>query len=258
MNCSPLSMTLRGASAAALSLAVLAGCDSTGLSPREAAGRNFSSYVYALKPHAGAADAPPARLVLPAKVAVAQVGEVTPPTAFLKKLRSRPELFSRVEPVSGAETVEPQRVPPPGDSTITAGERAREEMDRMLAVARDMGMDQLLLVGGTIDQATKENGLSLLDLTIVGAFVVPSKQVEAEARASGALIDLASGRVTLFASADASRGRLASSATQSAGELDVMREARDEVLAKLAAQVIAQCEQRTGTQSVTAPERAGV
>jgi len=252
MNCSPLSMTLRGASAAALSLAVLAGCDSTGLSPREAAGRNFSSYVYALKPHAGAADAAPARLVLPAKVAVAQVGEVTPPTAFLKKLRSRPELFSRVEPVSGAETVEPQRVPPAGDSTITAGEQAREEMDRMLAVARDMGMDQLLLVGGTIDQATKENGLSLLDLTIVGAFVVPSKQVDAEARASGALIDLASGRVTLFASADASRGRLASSATQSAGELDVMREARDEVLAKLAAQVIAQCEQQRSANAAGA------
>jgi hypothetical protein len=207
--------------------------------------------VYALKPHAGAPDAPPARLVLPAKVAVAQVGEVTPPLSFLRKLRSRPELFSRVEAVSGAESVEPQRTPPPGDSTITAGERAREEMDRMLAVARDMGMDQLLLVGGTIDQATKENGLSLLDLTIVGAFVVPSKQVDAEARASGALIDLASGRVTLFASADASRGRLASSATQQAGELDVIRQARDEVLEKLAAQVIAQCEERTGAKAAT-------
>jgi len=252
MNCSPLYTTLRGASAAALSLAVLAGCDSTGLSPREAAGRNFSSYMYALQPHAGAPDEPPARLVLPAKLAVAQVGEVTPPTAFLNKLRARPNLFSRVEGISGAVTVEPQPVAPAGDSTITTEGRARAEMDRIRAVAREMGMDHLLLVGGTIDQATKENGLSLLDLTIVGAFVVPSKQVDAEARASGALIDLASGRVTLFASADASRGRLASSATQSSGEMDVMREARDEVLAKLATQVIAQCEQQSAANAAGA------
>jgi rhombotail lipoprotein len=109
-------------------------------------------------------------------------------------------------------------------------------------------MDHLLLVGGTIDQVTKENGLSLLDLTIVGAFVVPSKQVDAEARASGALIDIASGRVTLVASADTSRGRLASSATQYSGEIDVLREARDEVLDKLAAEVIAQCEQQAGAK----------
>jgi len=233
-----------GASAAILPLAFLAGCDSTGLSPREAAGRNFSSYVYSLETPAAAADAAPAKLALPAKLAVAQVGEVGPPTSFLKRLRARPELFSRVEGISGAAGPDPQQTPRPGDSTITEEERARREMERMRRVARDMGMDHLLLVGGTIDQVTKENGLSLLDLTIVGAFVVPSKQVDAEAKAAGALIDLASGRVVLFASADASRGRVASSATQVSGEIDVMREARDEVLAKLAAQVIDRCEQR--------------
>jgi hypothetical protein len=249
MNGSPLSLSARGASAAALSLAVLAGCDSTGLSPREQAGRNFSSYVYALQPHAAApTDVAPAPLSLPTKLAVAQVGEVGPPRRFLDKLRARPELFSRVQGVSGAVSVEPQRASPAGDSTITAEERARVEMDRIRQVARDMGMDHLLLVGGTIDQVTKENGLSLLDLTIVGAFVVPSKQVDAEARASGALIDIASGRVTLVASADTSRGRLASSATQYSGEIDVLREARDEVLDKLAAEVIAQCEQQAGAK----------
>jgi hypothetical protein len=252
------SVVPRGAAAAALSLAALAGCDSTGLSPREAAGRNFSAYVYALQPHAAPNDAAPAALALPANLAVAQVGELGPPTRFLNKLRARPELFARVEGVSGAVSVEPQPVNPAGDSTITAEERARVEVDRIRQVARDMGMDHLLLVGGTIDQVTKENGLSLLDLTVVGAFVAPSKQVDAEARASGALIDVASGRVRLIASADTSRGRLASSVTQSSGEIDVMREARDEVLDKLAAQVIAQCERRAGAESAPARVRGGV
>jgi hypothetical protein len=258
MKRTPLSVSTRCASAAALSLAVLAGCDSTGLSPREAAGRNFSSYVYALQPHAGATtDAAPAPLALPTKLAVAQVGEVGPPSSFLNKLRAHPSLFSRVEGVTGAVTVEPQRANPAGDSTVSTEERARVEVEAIRRIAREMGMDHLLLVGGTVDQVTKENGLSLLDLTVVGAFVVPSKQVDAEAKASGALIDVASGRVTLFASADASRGRLASSATQTSGEIDVMREARDEVLDKLAAQVIAQCEQQAGA-TTTARERGGV
>ena len=236
---------IRCAAAAALPLAVLAGCESSGLSAREAAGRNFSSYVYSLyDAPAQAAEAQPAALVLPSTLAVAQVGEVAPPTSFLEKLRARPELFSRVEGVSGAVYLppEPRGDAGAGDSAITADSKARREMDRIRRAARDMGMDHLLLVGGTIGQVTKENGLSILDLTVVGAFVVPSKQLDAEAKASGALIDLASGRVALVASADASRGRVASSATQVSGEIDVMREARDEVLGKLAAQVIEQCE----------------
>jgi hypothetical protein len=235
--------------AASLSVAALAGCESTGLSPREAAGRNFSSYVYSLDAPTQSADAPPAKLVLPSRLAVAQVGEVAPPTSFLNKLRSRPGLFSRVEGISGAVGVEPEdRSHDDADSTITTESQAQREVARMQRIARQMGMDHLLLVGGTIDQVTKENGLSLLDLTIVGAFVVPSKQVDAEAKASGALIDLSTGRVLLFASADASKGRLASSMTQESGEIDVMRAARDEVLARLAGQVIEQCEDRDPAQ----------
>ena len=240
---------LKRAAVAVLPLAALAGCESSGLSPREAAGRNFSSYVYSLYDapvYAGDAQAGAARnapLVLPSKLAVAQVGEVAPPTKFLDRLRARPELFSRVEGVSGAVFLPPEDRGGigEGDSAITTEASARRAMERIRQAARDMGMDHLLLVGGTIDQVTKENGLSILDLTVVGAFVVPSKQVDAEAKASGALIDLATGRVALVASADASRGRVASSATQVSGEIDVMREARDEVLAKLAAQVIEQC-----------------
>lgn len=238
--------------AAAMPLAVLAGCDSTGLSPREGASRNFSSYVNSLydEPVAAGAKQPPARLVLPTRLAVVQVGEITPPTSFLKALRARPDVFARVEPVSGAAGAAPDGNQARDDGPAVANAHARREMDRLLQLARDMGMDHLLLVGGTIDQATKENGLSLLDLTIVGAFVVPSKQVEAEARASAALVDLSGDRVVLVASAETTRGRLASSVTQESGEIDVMREARDDVLAKLAREVVAQC---TGRAAAPAP-----
>ena len=116
----------------------------------------------------------------------------------------------------------------------------------MRRFARDMGLDHLLVVGGTIDHAVQENGLGVLDLTIVGAFVVPSKEIKADARAAAALIDLKTGRVVMTASADASKGGLASSATRQSGQLNVLRQARDEVVNKLAVSVVAQCRRRQG------------
>ena len=91
--------------AAALSLAVLGGCASSGLSPRETERQNFSSFVYSLYDLQGAqpAGAPeqPARPPVPARLAVVQVGELAPPQEFLKKLRARPDLFPQVQTISG-------------------------------------------------------------------------------------------------------------------------------------------------------------
>ena len=247
MHEAPVRPTLRRVAAAALlPLAALAGCSYDSPYSREDSGRDFSSYLYSIDTPVNASpDARPGRLFLPANLAVAQIGEVAPPSRFLDALRGHADLFARVEPISGAAGVGYDVRPVDcKDGTTVAQERARLEMARMQRVAREMGMGHLLLIGGTIDQATKENGLAILDLTVVGAFVVPSKQVDAQARASGALIDLESGRVVLFASADASRARLASTATRGAGEIDVERDARNEVMARLATQLIQQCTNR--------------
>jgi hypothetical protein len=57
----------------------------------------------------------------------------------------------------------------------------------------------------------------------------------------------------MFASSDTSQARLASSVTQRAGEIDVMRAARDDVLAKLAREVIDQCLRRDPAPPVARP-----
>ena len=230
--------------AASLSVAALAGCESSGLSPREAGTRTYSSSLHALYDvPLPAGDSRPARLSLPTRVAVVQVGEAAPPQAFLDALRAESGLFTRVEGLSGASGVSawPDRR---ADSTVTAESQSRRDVERLQQIARDMGMDHLLLVGGTIDQFTKDNALTLLDLTIVGAFVAPSREVAAEARASAALVDLPSGRVALIASADTSKSRPASTATRGSARIDVLRDARDAVLKELATDVIDQCRNR--------------
>jgi hypothetical protein len=91
---------------------ILAGCQSSGLSVREGAVHNVSNYILALSvpqpttaPVAGepaAAAARPAPLRPPIRLAVAQVGEVAAPQAFLQVLRDQPELFARLDVVPAA------------------------------------------------------------------------------------------------------------------------------------------------------------
>jgi len=86
-----------------------------------------------------------------------------------------------------------------------------------------------------------QTGLSLLDLTIVGAFVVPSREIKAQARASGALVDLRTNRVVLTASASTEGSRLGSAASEDGDEMKLLRSVRDEVVEKLTRQFLEEC-----------------
>lgn len=255
-----------GVPAAAL---LLLGCESSGLSPRETRERNIASYMMstyeapafgeALAASSGEVpvDAGPARLTLPARVGVAQVGEVAPPDGLLDTLRGRRDLFASVEGVPGV--VELGAVhPAPGEDTESARRRRiREEMQKMQGIARGMGMDYLLLAGGTIDEATRSTGWSAADLTIVGAFLIPSKAIRAEAKATGALIDLKTSRVVLTATASEAAEMHATSAAQEEGQLNTVRKARDKVLAELGKQILRQVEARGGPGGAPTPPPGG-
>jgi hypothetical protein len=146
MHETPVRPTLRRAAAAAvLPLAALAGCSYDSPNSREDTGRDFSSYLYSIDtPINASPEARPGRLVLPAKLAVAQIGEVAPPSRFLDALRGHADLFERVEPISGAAGVGYDRRPfDCKDGASPAEERARLEMARMQRVARDEVMTRL-------------------------------------------------------------------------------------------------------------------
>ena len=213
---------------------LLAGCTSSGLSPREVHGQDYSTYVYSM--YDAPANAAPAKPVqLPATVAVAQIGEVAPPTAMLDVLR-KDQQFSLVQSVPGVDDVAAQADVPP-DRVIAAKREARVQSDRMLRYARDLGTRYLFLFGGTVDRSTTGTRMSLADVTIVGAFIVPSKSVKGEARASGSLIDVETGRVILSVSADSSKEILSATAAQDGNEIKMLHDLRDDVTVKLARQL---------------------
>ena len=189
-------------------LAALVGCSSSGLSPHEQGQQSMPMMMYTATDN-GPGVTGPVRIATPLRVGVAQVGELTPPQSMLDALRAKPDLFARVTPVGGrfgeATTDDPYRRPMgdgPGspDRNVPS---AKDQLSRMRTLAASTGMDYLLVFGGSIEHGHQGSGLELLDLTIVGAFVVPSHGVTVDGRATGSLIDVQTGRVVMTFSAAA-------------------------------------------------------
>ena len=231
-------------SAAAVTVLALAGggCSQSGLSPHEGGRQSYPMLMYtAAGPYDDNAKAVSVRT--PTKVAVAQVGEVAPPQAMLDGLRGHPELFRRVVPVTGVFTAVDADAPPrssaPGDPPAVAVAQANQ-LPRMRAMAAGLGMDYLLVFGGTIDHGEQGSGLQLLDLTIVGAFVVPSHGVTVNGRAAGSLIDVHTGQVVMNFSAEAKGSGAAPSAFVANVEEGSVLKNRDELIQKLTADVVGQ------------------
>jgi hypothetical protein len=66
-----------------------------------------------------------------------------------------------------------------------------------------MGLNYLLVYGGTIDSNDTATPLQIFNLTVLGCFVVPSEQLWANGRAAGSLLDTPTGKIAMNFSVDA-------------------------------------------------------
>lgn len=221
----------------------LVGCQS-GLSSRESS-NDFGNFVTSLydqqSPQAPGDDGRGA-LRLPARVVVAQIGEVAPPQSVMSILRAEPSLFSGVQGMPGIFAEQRWH----NETAEAARQRAQRQVEQMRRVATDLGGDYLYVYGGTIDHATNSNPLSVLDLTIVGAFVAPGKNVRAQAKASGALVDVRSGRVMVLSSAEERKSKLASTASADDAEVKMLFKIREEVVTGVTRRMVADAKQQAG------------
>ena len=247
----------------AATLAVTAasvGCASTGLSAREVPGQSQSTYIRALydapsptgQGNATAAAKPPRPFQGPAKLAVAQVGEVAPPEALLMGLRGHPQQFSRVEAVPAVP--EAHEYSRGGTVRPTDADHARRHIDTLCDIATSMNMDYLLLVGGTIDHETNATPLSILNLTIVGAFIVPSDQTRAHLKATAAMIDLQTRQVVSISSAEIKGGHLTPAVSTDGEGVHLFKRLGDQAATELAQRVLEDCQANKPQPVVLGPK----
>jgi hypothetical protein len=203
---------------------------------REVLGQDYAKSVAALaEPTDGAggtaaaaeaAQAPRRPIVLPIKLAVAQLGEVSPPTAVLDRLRQETTAFAMVQPIP----------------SITQDGNEKPSAKSMRRLARDLNADYLFVYGGTIDHAITGTPLGAANLTIIGAYVVPSEKIHAQAKVSGSLIDIApgaAGGVLLTVSADDKDWALSPFAARDSDDMTLTRKVRERAVAKLMDQFVA-------------------
>jgi hypothetical protein len=239
---------------------IVIGCSSSGLSPREVRGKDYAGYVFSMyEPEAQPADKNAALgvtaesaaarrpLVAPARVAVAQLGEVAPPDAMLDHLRNERTAFASVQPVSGVVDTTPEQAPSQRPQDYSTQSAVRSHADRMRRYAADIGADYLFLYGGTLDQSQTSTPWVATNVTIIGAFVVPSQKLDADVRAAGSLVDVKTGRVVLSVSADGHESRSTPSTGVDASKRGMLLELRKAVVEKLATQLTAQLKERAAT-----------
>jgi hypothetical protein len=182
---------------AAGSVCLLAGCETTGLSVRERGTVTYPNYILNLP--VNATNAAPQKVRLPARIAVAQVGEDAPPQALLDQLAA-----------DKAHVASVAALPLPGESgpnyynrASRADENYSGHIQTICNLARAAGADEVFLIGGNIDSWQEESDWSVLDFTVIGAFVVPACEIKAEGKSAGVLLDATTGVPEAFVSASA-------------------------------------------------------
>jgi len=213
-----------------LMMLVLAGCQSTGLSLREKGSFNYSNFIYGLYGGEKGAESEPKDLIRPIRVAVAQIGETAPPENMMKKLKEEHYLVDRAVPI-------------PAGAFDFNFDNEKDEIvvmtDRMREMAKDLGVDYVFLFGGSADYGKESNFLQFFDITLVGAYVLPSYKHTAEGRASGALIDAKTGRVQFIVNSEGRVSRHTPSYFSyfdlygSSGDTKVLTLLRDDLVTKL-------------------------
>jgi hypothetical protein len=219
---------------AAVSMTV--GCSSQGLSSREQGMQNYSNVMYQNQ-QTPAQTAGPATVQTPARVTVVQIGEITPPESMLKDLRSHRELFRQVSTQSGILPVNEKQY---GESQQVEAQPQTDYLTHLRGMAAETGSDYVLIFGGNIDSGSQGTPLSILDLTIVGAFVVPSHVVAVSGKAAGSLVDVHTGRVLRTFSADTDGHGMVPSTLVENSETSSVQTAKSELVKNLTTDVIAQ------------------
>lgn len=221
---------------------------------RSGQGTDYAKYVFALYDDSCDRTAwTTSRPRFPVNVAVAEIGELAPPPELIDGLRADTRSFRRVAAIPGISDGDFHFDPysrdatsgSPNTPTVPSTHSALRRLERL---ARDTGMDYLLLVGATVDSRTHPTPASILDLTIVGAYVVPSNNLSGQARASAILIDVRTEQVVMTSSATASDNTFAPSIADQGAEDHLIRDLRDEVYQRLTKQILADARRRASVR----------
>lgn len=118
-----------------------------------------------------------------------------------------------------------------------SGDVAKTVVDRIRLGAARQHVDAVLIYTVAYASTDKISPLSLLDLTIVGAYLVPSRSIRGEATATALLLDVRNGYPYGTATTDAHQGGFVPSIGSRQESQDLAQDAEVDAVGKLTAEL---------------------
>lgn len=172
---------------------IASGCSTSGLSLRERGSFSYTNFIYSSLEQTDGVDTPARGLTRPMTIAVAQIGEQSPSREFIQVLDKFPYLVSRVEPLPLMHDMDPHgRSESPRDKAYF-----KEQLHTMRQLAQKIDAEYLFIYGGSADYGVSSSRWQWLDLTLIGAYIIPTNKLSAIGKASGMLVDVRTGEVKL-------------------------------------------------------------
>ncbi len=217
----------------ALITLVAAGCNTTGLSVREKGQYNYSSMLYSMYDNETMQSNGREDITGPIRLAVAQIGETAAPEKMIENFKDERSMIKEVMsiPASGIKLN--------NNGSAENPEDAYSQFTKMRRLAKHLGADYLFVFGGAADYETTNNFLSFFDMTVIGAYILPSQKHTAEGKASGALINVRTGQVAFLVSSEAQAKKYSPSYFEytyygsNANSTGVLTELRDELIEEI-------------------------
>lgn len=117
--------------------------------------------------------------VAPYHVAVVQAGSLQPDPKFVETLAGYGSLFSEVSAL-------PARI----ERRDFNREVAQRDPEELMTLARGVGADLLIVLGGQSRSGRTKTPLTVLDLSLVGHYAVPSQKVQSKVEATAMLVSV--------------------------------------------------------------------
>ena len=177
-----------------LTVGLLAGCSTTGLSPREHGPNRYTQLVYSFCEQQDKTAGEPEPIHTPMRLGVAQIGETAPPGELINELKMHRSLIREVTPL-----------PLPGDietrwnyrntNEPDESEKIRRQAETLRTLGQQLETDYILVIGGNIDSSVESRPTEILDLAILPGMIIPSQKIIMNARAGGAFINVKTGQL---------------------------------------------------------------
>jgi len=119
-------------------------------------------------------------LKLPFHLVVAQAGALQPDSRLLNELKRFKKLYRVISFLPAAPELR-----------NFGKEVAQRDPEELIKLAEGLGGDLLFLVGGKIETQSARTPISVLDLTVIGHYLIPSNKIKTKGSVMAAVIDIA-------------------------------------------------------------------